>query len=154
MPTPIIWPVSTPTSAATPATSSDASLGIDVGSFVGDPAGIDPGFGLISGIDAVAQCVARRLLTPRGTLVDAPDVGIDLRSYLNEAITDAMLSQIRSDVVQEATGDERVLDAAAEVSFDATTGTLTVQVQGDTATGPFQLALAVTSMTATLLQAE
>ncbi len=124
---------------------------IDFGTDVSTYPDLDPNFGAISGPRAVAECCARMLETPRGSLVYAPNRGFDLRAALNESITTRVLDRLRSGIEQEAMKDERVLDATAQLTFIPSTSTLRVVLTLTTADGPFRLVLAVTSLSLTIL---
>ena len=62
---------------------------VDLGTDISTPAAldIDPSFATVSGATCLAQALARRLVTPRGTLLDDAGYGTDLRSYLNDSRT-------------------------------------------------------------------
>lgn len=125
----------------------NSRLGIDVATFPD----LSDTFMLISGKRAVAEAIYRRLTTPRGSLPFHPDVGVDVRSYLNEDMTLTSMSTLRSDVEQEVKRDERVNDAQVTSTFNTSTESLEIVVQVGTDDGPFRLTLNVTSLTATML---
>lgn len=64
---------------------------------------------------ALEQAVARRYLTPRGglTSLGAPDYGMDLRSFVADAID---LNIAQALIASEATKDERVESATCTIS--------------------------------------
>jgi len=133
-------------------TFSGISTGPDFGRDVSTyPDGLDPSFGQLTGPAVVGQAVLRRLRTPRGSLPFYPDYGFDLRRFLNEGITDAALSQIRAGAQREAEKDERVASADVTVRYLAATEELRVEVQLQTAAGPFKLVLQVTQLDVTQL---
>lgn len=112
---------------------------------------LDPSFRLVSGQLAVGQAIARRLITERGTLVDAPSYGTDLRKYLGEPKSNAVLSRCGSDAEREAGQDERVASASATASYDG--DDLKVNVELETAEGVFELVLAVSAVGISLFNA-
>jgi phage baseplate assembly protein W len=68
---------------------------------------------------AIAQAIVRRLITPRGGLLDDPDYGLDLRSYVNRGITLIELARLQDSVRGEVQKDDRVSDARVDLSYDA-----------------------------------
>jgi hypothetical protein len=105
-------------------------------------------FKLASGNRAVGNAILRRLQNRTGYLaaIDpayAPEAGYDLRAVLNAGLSRADEARVRSRIAQEATADQRVLDATVTVSL--VSGVLSVGVEVRTADGPFRLVIAVTS---------
>lgn len=127
---------------------------IDLGTDINTPdaADLDPYFAGVSGWRCLAQGLARRLVTPRGSLLDDPAYGYDLRSRLNDVITAADLSQLAGIVKREFEADERVERADATVTYAS--GALRVAAIITTATGTMRLVVAVSSVTSDLLAAE
>ena len=66
---------------------------------------------LLEGDDAVAEQIARRFATVRGSLPHAPDIGTDLVELLNDDID---VPAIRAMLAGEARGDERVAAATVD----------------------------------------
>ena len=81
----------------------------------------DLDFHLVSGRRALAEALARRLQTPRGSLFYAPDYGLDLREMLNMRVTQGDLFAWKAAVEQEIRRDERVLSVNADLTFDMET---------------------------------
>jgi phage baseplate assembly protein W len=108
-------------------------------------------FVLKSGNANLAEAIARRLMTPRGGLFYDQTYGIDLRAFLNEAITDARLRQIESEAAAEATKDPRVEGATATAAL--VNDRLTLSLELETGAGPFPLVLAVSDLTVEILRA-
>ena len=126
----------------------------DYGTDISTSPTLDPSFGPLTGSRVVAEAVARRLTTPRGTLPDDPNYGTDLRAWLNESMTPATLTQVRSAAERECLKDERLQSADATVSYDAASGTLSVVLALALSAGPtFRLVLGVTAVSVTLLSA-
>lgn len=97
---------------------------------------------------AIAEAIARRLDTPRGSLVDDPDYGIDLRGYLNRGTTAADLNTLADRVRTEVAQDDRILSARVVVTPSNGGKTLAVAIAirpADPRIGGFRLTLAVTS---------
>ncbi|MGB0890535.1 MAG: hypothetical protein ACPGWS_09650, partial [Solirubrobacterales bacterium] len=92
-----------------------SGLGVDVSTFSddGSTADLDPSFKLISGTRAVLEAVARRLITRRGTLLEDPEYGFDLRAYQSAKINSVREAAILAGARAEALKDERVTAAVA-----------------------------------------
>ena len=121
----------------------------DYGTDVSCITDLDPSFRLVSGQLSVGQAVARRLITERGTLIDDPNYGTDLRKYLGEPKSASVLSRCSSDAEREAMQDERVQSASAESFYVG--DDLKVSVEVETAEGVFELVLAINAVSVTLL---
>lgn len=106
----------------------------------------DTSFSTISGFRVLAEALARRLMTARGLLPFHPDYGVDLRSLLNESVTDDVLSQAKAAAVQELLQDERVQDVSGTLTFDASTSRLAFSFQVVTDAGPFSFVLALSQV--------
>lgn len=113
----------------------------------------DLSFGLKSGRDNLAEAIARRLITPLGGLFYDPSYGLDLRQYLNEAITDEVRYEIETLVAAECEKDERVLSAEATLIDTDLLRTLQLVIALETAEGPFRLILAVNAVSVEVLRA-
>lgn len=117
--------------------------------------GLDPLFTIVDGRTALAQAIARRLSTVRGTLAwigDDSDYGYDLRQHLADDLTPQALAAIGPRVEAEALADERVRAARAAVTFAG--GVLSVALALTDASGPFRLTLSVDAVNVTLLQVQ
>jgi hypothetical protein len=113
----------------------------------------DLSFTRISSRRAVAEAVARRWLTRRGSLVTDTDAGIDLRDWINASVTQADLYALAGSLKTEAERDERVADCDVTVSFDPSTNTLAVTgsiVPIDSSA--FRLVLNVSDVTVDILE--
>lgn len=127
------------------------SYGLDL-SCISD---IDPGFRTVSGRRLLAEAIARRLITPRGQLLDDPNYGYDLTGLLKADISTQDLARISSLVEAECEKDERVVSATATVTLQVPTAPssgLFVSVLLQDGSGPFPLVLAVSAVTVQLLQ--
>lgn len=90
----------------------------------------------------VAQSNYRRLTTPRGSLIDDPNYGIDINSFLGSGLTDTLLQQIPGQVAAELKKDDR--NETVEVSFRQTGSvSFDLDVKGTTADGPYTLTFAI-----------
>ena len=111
---------------------------------------LDPYFTLVSGATVVAQSLARRLQTPPGGLVDDPDYGYDLRSWVNRGMTTRESFELTQRVEAECMKDERV--SSVVVSLATTTTTITVDLAVTLRSGEtFPLVLTVSLVTVSVL---
>jgi len=125
-------------------------FGVDIAT--PDATDIDPYFSTVSGWRGLGQALGRRLTTPRGSLLDDPSYGYDLRSRLNDSLTPGDLAALGAVVKRELEADERVETATPTVAFAA--GALRVAARITTASGTFRLVLAVGDVTAEILATE
>lgn len=127
---------------------------VDLGTDVSTPdaSDIDPMFRLVRGVRGLAEACGRRLVTPRGSLLDDPGYGYDLRGRLNDNLTPADLAQLAVEVRAELMRDERVEEASVTVTLAS--NALRVSGVVLSSAGPFRLVLSVSSITAEVLAAE
>lgn len=132
----------TPTLAVTDEYGSDVSTFPD----------LDPTFKPLTGQRAVAEAVARRWITPLGSLAYDETYGEDIRALLNAQIDSPRIQAIRAALVAQATADERVLGATVDLSVSGAPSGLVVTLRGQIATadGPFSLVLTVDALNANL----
>jgi len=126
----------------------------DYGSDINTPGGadLDPWWSDIGGAEATLQVCVRRLQTPRGSLLDDPAFGEDLRAHANDHAPNPRA--IEAAIVDQLVRDERVKRASAVVTFTPSTGTLAVAIRVTLAEGTFRLVLEVSAVTVTLLTIE
>jgi len=106
----------------------------------------------ISGQDVLAQAIYRRLTTPRGQLIDDPDYGIDVRSFLSRGVDAGKLREIEGTIRQEVLKDERVANVTAKATIDYKTYSITVSLIVTTGDGPFRLVFSITADTVEFLK--
>jgi hypothetical protein len=132
--------------------SADAVLlGIDI-DVVDD---LPPTFRLAGGQKNLANALARRLSTPAGALAafgGDPEYGFDLRDKLNSSWTTEEMSALGAQIEAECRKDERVQGATVKASHNLRTSTLLVDIQIQSAAGPFALVLAVSDVSIELLR--
>lgn len=116
-------------------------MAIDYGTDISCTTDIDPSFRLVSGTELMREVIVRRLTCRKGSLLSDPLYGIDIRDFLNSRIDSKALTRIQSIVTGELQNDERILSVTSEASFNATTKTLTLQMQGAGSSGPFNLTI-------------
>lgn len=105
-----------------------------------------------SGLHMLTQALCRRLITPRGTLIDDPNYGFDVRQFLGADLGPADIARIQAGIDAELLKDERILSSQSSVTLAAVAGVLTIGTTITPSAGPtFQLVLAVSSVTTTLL---
>lgn len=119
----------------------------------------------VSGRVCLAQGLARRLITPRGSLIYDVNYGYDLNQWINADVRQSDISQIQGYVQQEMLKDQRVISAQvsaqyvgpAQVAAAMTaivaspnpypTGVLVFNIAIQDGTGPFVLTATVSALT-------
>ncbi len=127
-------------------------MAVDYGTDLSWTTDLDPTGRMATGTQVVAESVYRRLLTPRGACLDAPDDGLDVRAFLLLPLTPANQASIPGQIRQEILKDERVESAVVSADFTApgTIG-LTIRCTLVEAEDVFELVLSVTEAAALLL---
>jgi phage baseplate assembly protein W len=115
---------------------------------------LDASFSLVNDSRVLGEALARRLLTPRGRLDFHPNYGLDIRDFLNDAVTQDSLFRLQAAAEAECEQDERVLDASVRATYDPDAEKLTLTISIDASSGPFKFVLAVTDLTAELLASQ
>ncbi len=106
----------------------------------------------VSETQLMLEAIARRITTPRGSAIDAPDDGIDVRDFLSASLSREYLASIQMIVRAEILKEERVLEAIVLVTFSQAAKALSIRIQGYGADGPFRLTIAVSAATIELLE--
>lgn len=110
---------------------------------------------MASGLKNLGNAMARRLITPRGSLTYDLGYGTDVRQYLNEGVTRADVSAIVAAIQQELESDERVQRAnVTNLDLNEAASSITVEIKMDTEAGPFTLVLAIGAVSAEVLKVE
>ncbi|MEK0431080.1 MAG: hypothetical protein RL139_884, partial [Gemmatimonadota bacterium] len=112
-------------------------LGLDISTPIDPDTGLpdlDPFFGLVDGIEQLAQALHARIVTPTGALLDDLSFGHDVRENLNDS--DPSAARIAAAVRSQWLADERVLDAQVGVTF----ADETLRIEGfvESSAGPFR----------------
>lgn len=124
----------------------------DYGIDISCVSGLDPNFTLVTGVRVVAEALARRLTTARGSLFYAPDYGTDVREILNARIDQRRLDAWRTRIEAECRKDDRVDTVAAKLRFTASSSTLAIAVAGTLKGGvAFALTMEASQFDATLI---
>lgn len=95
----------------------------------------------------LAQDAYHRISTRRGTLPDDPDYGIDVLAFLHASMTQSDFLSAAGQINTELGKDDRFLDVAATVTYDAARLQLNISVRitpVDPSLQPFTLIVAVT----------
>lgn len=92
--------------------------GIDLSSFVGGVPDLDPTFTLLDGDSNVLENVARRWLTPTGTLPGDKDgdFGTDVRSWIQARQSATSRARLKLALEAEARKEERVRSCTVTVT--------------------------------------
>jgi hypothetical protein len=129
---------------------TNLALGLDVRVFPMLDASLTPS----SDWRTFADSLVRLILTPPGLLAFHPDRGFDVRDFLNDEVTQETLFLLQSGCKTELERDERVDEASVSASYDSSAQKITLSISIQSASGPFNLVVAVDSLTATLLKVE
>lgn len=105
---------------------------------------------MATGNQVVAEAVLRRWTTSRGQLIDDPNYGFNVMDLVNADLGKKDIAYAQQQLSQEAQKDERVRSAVVTVTLSAA-GLLNIAATVTTAAGPFQLVVAVTEVSVTLL---
>jgi hypothetical protein len=127
----------------------------DLGTDVSCVEDLDPTFRLVTGREALAQALARRLSTKSGALAllgDDPDYGDDLRELVGEDLGARALFEIAARAEREALKDERIRSTTATATLAG--GVLVLTLALSDADGPFRLTLAVSEVSVTVLKVQ
>ena len=109
---------------------------------------LDAGAREVAGDELVGEAIYRRLTTARGTLIDDPDYGLDVRSFVQAGLTSGRLVEIAGLIRVELAKDETIGDTAVNVD-QLGDGTLEAKVEVLTAEGPFPFVFDLTADTVT-----
>ncbi len=106
-----------------------------------------------SGVRNLANAVYRRVTTPRGSLLYAPDYGRDIRDLLGETASGTTLRAEEQAFAREVEKDERVSRCTCTFRFNQAREAVTCTFLVETAAGPFRLVLLVDQLSVTVLEA-
>jgi len=114
---------------------------------------LDPLLRDVSGSELMGQVCLRRLFCRPGLLLSNPiDNTLDARDFLSTGITPKDLPRIGGQCAAALLGDQRIFSATVSASFDPLTNLLTLAITGTGSQGPFNLTIAVSSVTVELLR--
>ena len=112
-------------------------MSVDFGTDIDCVTSIGPRFKLTSGFLNLAKALARRLITPRGTLDYAPDYGFDVRDWINHDTGQASRFTLQAAIDAECQKDERVQTASSSIDTSVA-NTIGITIAVVTAAGPFR----------------
>lgn len=95
----------------------------------------------VSGNERVKEALYRRFTTTRGTLIWDEDYGTNVFDYLQQVMTQALLSQIPGQLKAEALKDPRVTQVQMSALYDLPSKTLAVSLQAMGPEGLFSMAI-------------
>ncbi|ADH63803.1 hypothetical protein Mesil_1928 [Allomeiothermus silvanus DSM 9946] len=107
---------------------------------------------LKSGYDNLAEAAVRCLMTAPGALFYAPEYRLDLRRFLNEAITPEALLEVETLATNALEADPRIVSAEVRASCPGP-GVLNLELLLTTERGPFALVLRIDQVTVEVLRA-
>jgi hypothetical protein len=110
---------------------------------------LDPGMSEVTGRPLLIQRCLRRVTTPRGSVVDAPNDCVDLRSYLRAGATTATPSNIQVQLQKEFLKEQGVTSAKVGVTF--VNSTLTITASLASSYGPLDLTFNLSAANITVL---
>jgi hypothetical protein len=123
----------------------------DLGTDVALTDDLAPAWGVASGKSNLAMAIYRRLTTTRGGLFYDASYGYSLMDLLNAELSAAELSEARGSIIAECEKDERVQAVTANLAFDSTANQLTIDLELESAAGPFDLVLRASEVTVEIL---
>ncbi len=106
----------------------------------------------VSGRICLAQALARRIITPRGALIDDPNYGYDVTDFLDDDVLPQVLRQLGGNIDAEFLKDERVIASLTTVVNSA--GKLIINSSVQDGDGPFTLVLSVGDVTVDILKVQ
>ncbi len=132
--------------------------GTDVSTFVRNDEGamdLDPFFVEISGPRVIAEAVARRWTSEKGSLFWDPDGGEDVRALLGSRFDPAEAVDLQATLSAEAEKDERVLRCSVLVTWELAARRVRIRAAVTPAEGPsFQFVMPVDAVTSAVLGLE
>lgn len=108
----------------------------------------------VDGLTTLVQALYRRLITPRGGLIDDPNYGFDCASLLDEGVTQRTLALLAAQIDAELVKDERVGSSKTTGQFTpgpGNAGRYVASTLVTTATGPFRLVLSISNVSVEIL---
>lgn len=115
-----------------------------LGSDIGGVRATTSSLSIVTGRNALAHAILRRLTTPRGGLFYDPEYGYDVLNAIG-ATLNGTVGQIEQGVLEQITAEEEVETASVRVTFLA--GVLRVVMRVVDGDGPFDLTMTVDQLT-------
>jgi hypothetical protein len=114
---------------------------------------IDPMLRFVTGTELMGQICVRRLSVRSGSLLSNPvDNTIDARDFLSQGIAEKDLPRIQGVCAAAILGDQRIFTCTVAATFDTSSRTLTLRINGTGAGGSFFQVVAITAVTIELLR--
>lgn len=130
--------------------TQQSPFGVDLSTFVNGVPDLDPSFEPIASPTRVlSEALARRLITRRGSIIEDPDFGTDVREWCQARMSNLRLAQLKAAVEAECLKDERVRTVTVTVTFQG--GKIRIVVAGEGDPGKFTLTLVADNVTVELL---
>jgi len=117
---------------------------------IGGVTSIDYALSTVSGRQALAEAILRRLTTRRGGLFYAPSYGYAIVEIIGSSVS---ASEIEQRVVEQCLLEEEVEDATCTATFTDAGGTrsVAIDIKATDAKGPFDLTLNASELTISAL---
>lgn len=117
---------------------------------IGGVTSIDYALSTVTGRQALAEAILRRLITRRGGLFYAPSYGYAVVELIGSSVS---ASEIEQRVVEQCLLEEEVEDATCTATFTDVGGSrsVAIDIQVTDAQGPFALTLTASELTITAL---
>lgn len=135
-----------------------SNYGSDVSTFVLNDEGVadlDPYFRVITGFRVVAEAVARRWTSPKGSLWWDPDAGQDVRDRLNAKLDPSQVDELAASLAAEAEKDERVQRCSVLVTYEQAAKRLRIRAAITLSDAEsFQFVMSIDAVTAAVLGLE
>lgn len=130
------------------------TTGPDFGTAIPCVQDIDLSGRTVTGRTVLSEALARRLLTPRGKLIDDANYGYWVAGELGDDIGQNDIAKIAGNIDVEFRKDQRVIDSTTTATVGLVDGvqTLTTMSTVTSGAGPFSLVLSISQVTLTILQ--
>jgi len=101
------------------------------------------------GVDVVAQDAYHELISPRGSILEDPDAGAGVLSFLQQKVSPGFLSSIPGRLANALQRDPRIDDANGTATSTDGGQTIRCSLRASTGQGPFDLVFDLTETTVT-----
>lgn len=125
-------------------------MATDYGTGIGGPTDLPAQWYYASGLPNLANNIARRLMTPRGSMSWAPTEGYDVRQLVNLEATARNRAAAEAAIAAEVERDDRVVACDATITRVSAQSILVALVI-TASDGTFPLVLSVNSLTVSVL---
>lgn len=109
----------------------------------------------VSGKRLLAEALVRRLITPRGMLLDDPNYGTDVREYIGHELTKGALARMKAEIQAELLKDERVIAVTVtRADFLEANRKLVLELAVEAGEDAFPLVVSISDVNVNLLTPE